>query len=39
MLFKDMNEVDEAPSVKVGWAWQFHKAELDQLIDRQKGNT
>jgi hypothetical protein len=27
MLFKDMNEIDEAPSFKVGWAWQFLKAE------------
>jgi hypothetical protein len=38
MLFKDMNEIDEAPSFKVGWAWQFLKAELDQLIVRQEGN-
>jgi len=38
MLFKDMNRVDEAPSFTIGWAWQFHKAELDQWIVRQKGN-
>ncbi len=33
-----MNEVDEAPSFKVGWAWHFHKAELDQCIVRQEGD-
>ncbi len=32
-----MNEVDEAPSFKIGWAWQFHNAELDTL-DKLRGS-
>jgi len=32
-----MNEVDEAPSFKVSWAWQFHNTELETL-DKLRGS-
>ncbi len=32
-----MDEVNEAPSFKVSWAWQFHKTELDTL-DKLRGS-